>query len=52
MGNLKAAVIQLELAVKAGDGDFYQQSVVESRLRAVRRELADQEKTLASNRRG
>jgi predicted Zn-dependent protease len=52
MGNLKAAVIQLELAVKAGDGDFYQQSVVESRLRALRRELADQEKTLASNRRG
>jgi predicted Zn-dependent protease len=50
-GNLRAAVIQLELAVKAGDGDFYQQSVAESRLRAVRQELTDQEKTLASNRR-
>ena len=50
MGNLKAAVIQLELAVKAGDGDFYQKSVVESRLRAVRQELADQEKTFAARR--
>jgi predicted Zn-dependent protease len=43
-GNLKAAVFQLELAVKAGDGDFYQLSGAESRLRAVRQELADQEK--------
>ncbi len=43
-GNLKAAIFQLELAVKAGDGDFYQLSVAESRLRAVRQELADQEK--------
>ena len=51
MGNLKAAVIQLELALKAGDGDFYQLSAVESRLRAVRQELSDQERTLASNRR-
>lgn len=50
MGNLRAAVIQLELAVKAGDGDFYQLSAVESRLRAVRRELTDQEKTMASRR--
>jgi predicted Zn-dependent protease len=52
MGNLKAAVIQLELAVKSGDGDFYQLSAVESRLRAVRQELTEQEKTLAANRRG
>jgi predicted Zn-dependent protease len=44
-GNLRAAVTQLELAVKAGDGDFYQLSVAESRLRAVRQELAEQEKT-------
>jgi len=49
-GNLRAAVIQLELAVKAGDGDFYQQSVAESRLRAVRQELTEQEKNLAANR--
>ena len=48
-GNLKAAVMQLELAVKAGDGDFYQISVAESRLRAVRQELADQEKNAASH---
>jgi len=51
LGNLKAAVIQLELAVKAGDGDFYQLSVAESRLRAVRQELTEQEKNLAANRR-
>jgi predicted Zn-dependent protease len=50
-GNLKAAVIQLELAVKAGDGDFYQQSVAESRLRAVRQELTEQERNAAANRR-
>jgi beta-barrel assembly-enhancing protease len=50
-GNLRAAVIQLELAVKAGDGDFYQQSVAESRLRVLRRELTEQEKNLAANRR-
>ena len=43
-GNLRAAVSQLELAVKAGDGDFYQLSVAESRLRAVRQELAEQQK--------
>jgi beta-barrel assembly-enhancing protease len=46
-GDLKGAVVQLELAVKAGDGDFYQISVAESRLRAVRQELADQDKSLA-----
>jgi beta-barrel assembly-enhancing protease len=51
MGNLKAAVIQLELALKAGDGDFYQLSVAESRLRAVRQELSEQEKNIAANRR-
>ncbi len=50
-GNLKAAVIQLELAVKAGDGDFYQLSVVESRLRALRKELTEQDKMMAANRR-
>src|SRR5438552_2350839 len=49
-GNLKAAVMQLELAIKAGDGDFYQLSAAESRLRAVRQELVDQEKDSGSNR--
>ncbi len=47
-GDLKAAIVQLELALKAGDGDFYQISVTESRLQAVRQELADQDKSIAS----
>ena len=32
---------QLELAAKAGDSDFYQISVVESRLRKLRAEMAE-----------
>ena len=32
-GNLRAAVTQFELAVKSSDGDFYQMSAAESRLR-------------------
>jgi predicted Zn-dependent protease len=47
-GDLKGAVVQLELASKAGDGDFYLSSVVETRLRALRRELAEQQ-ALAKN---
>jgi predicted Zn-dependent protease len=43
-GNLPAAVVQFELAVKSHDGDFYQASVAESRLRAIREELSDQKK--------
>jgi beta-barrel assembly-enhancing protease len=43
-GNLPMAVEQLQLAVKSGDGDFYQMSVVETRLRALRQEMADQQK--------
>jgi beta-barrel assembly-enhancing protease len=43
-GNLKAAVDQFELAAKANDGDFYQASVVDTRLRALRREAADKDK--------
>ncbi len=46
-GNLPGAVVQFELAVKAGDGDFYQASVAESRLRDMRQELADQKKRVA-----
>jgi beta-barrel assembly-enhancing protease len=42
-GDLRGAVTQLELASKATDGDFYQSSVVETRLRTLRRELAEQE---------
>jgi beta-barrel assembly-enhancing protease len=47
MGNLPGAVVQFELAVKAGDGDFYQASVAESRLRDMRQEVADQKKRVA-----
>jgi predicted Zn-dependent protease len=48
-GNLRAAVLQMELAAKAGDGDFYQYSVVETRLRTLRRELAEQQAAMAKN---
>jgi len=43
-GNLRAAIVQMELAVKAGDANFYEHSVVETRLRALRREVAEQQK--------
>jgi predicted Zn-dependent protease len=42
-GDLRGAVAQFELATKSGDGDFYQASVVEARLRVLRRELAEQQ---------
>jgi predicted Zn-dependent protease len=44
-GNLKGAVEQLEIAAKQKDGDFYQASVVDTRLKALRREVADQAKS-------
>ena len=44
-GNLKGAIDQLEIAAKAKDGDFYQASVIDTRLRALRREVADQSKS-------
>jgi len=43
-GNLRAAIVQMELAVKAGDANFYEHSVVETRLRTLRREVAEQQK--------
>jgi predicted Zn-dependent protease len=43
-GNLRGAVDQFELASKASDGDFYQLSVVDTRLRALRSEVAEQQK--------
>ncbi len=49
-GNLPAAVTQFELAVKASDGDFYQASAAESRLRAVREELSEQKKKALDSR--
>jgi len=36
LGNLPAAVEQLTIGVKSGDGDFYQMSIVEARLRQLR----------------
>jgi predicted Zn-dependent protease len=48
-GDLRSAVVQFELASKAGDGDFYQSSVVETRLRALRKELAEQQAALAKS---
>ncbi|MEO5702205.1 MAG: M48 family metalloprotease [Casimicrobiaceae bacterium] len=47
-GDLKGAITQLELAAKARDGDFYVMSVIDTRLKALRRDLAD-EKALARN---
>ncbi len=34
-GNLQGAIVQFELATKARDADFFQSSVVETRLRAA-----------------
>ncbi|OIQ79785.1 beta-barrel assembly-enhancing protease precursor [mine drainage metagenome] len=39
--NLPAAVEQMELAVKSGDGDFYQLSIVEARLKQLRQLMID-----------
>ena len=43
-GNLRLAIDQMELAIKSGDANFYESSVVETRLRALRREQAEQQK--------
>ncbi|MGC1819112.1 MAG: M48 family metalloprotease [Casimicrobiaceae bacterium] len=43
-GNLKGAIDQLEIASKSGDGNFYEASVVDSRLRAFKKEDADEKK--------
>ena len=41
-GSLPAAIEQLELARRAGDGDFYQLSVVDARLRELRAQHAQE----------
>jgi len=38
--NLQGAVEQMELATRSGDGDFYQLSIVEARLKQLRQLLA------------
>jgi len=43
-GTLPAAIEQLQLAQKSGDGDFYQLSVVEARLRDLRTLQAEDKK--------
>ena len=43
-GHLGAAVEQLQLATRAGDGDFYQLSAVEARLRELRAQLREAER--------
>jgi predicted Zn-dependent protease len=43
-GSLPAAIEQLQLAQKSGDGDFYQLSSVEARLRNLRLQLAEEMK--------
>ena len=44
MGNLPGAIEQLQIAAKSGDGDFYQMSAVEARLRELRRQDAEARK--------
>ncbi|MCC7327350.1 MAG: M48 family metallopeptidase [Burkholderiales bacterium] len=44
-GNLPLAIAQLEIAAKSGDGNFYQVSAVESRLRQLRSEQMELRKT-------
>jgi predicted Zn-dependent protease len=44
-GQLLAAIEQLQLAQKAGDGDFYEQSAVDARLRELKRRQAEEAKS-------
>ena len=48
-GSYAAAVEQLTLAQSAGDGDFFEQSAVDSRLRDVRALLAEQMREMKNN---
>lgn len=43
-GQLGAAVEQMQIALKTGEGDFYQLSAIEARLRELRRMLLEQER--------
>ena len=49
-GSLPAAIEQLQLARQAGDGDFYQLSVVDARLRELRAQLAAENKEAKAGR--
>ncbi|MEO6023427.1 MAG: M48 family metalloprotease [Burkholderiales bacterium] len=48
-GNLSAAVDQLQIAAGSGDGDYYQQSSVEARLKELRAQLASERKPNSAN---
>ena len=37
MGNVRGAIEQMQIALKSGDGDFYQMSAIEARLRELRK---------------
>lgn len=43
--DLARAIEQMELAAKAGDGDFYQKSIVEARLKQLRQMMGDVKKS-------
>ena len=49
-GSLPAAIEQLQLAQKSGDGDFYQLSSVDARLRDLRQKLAQEAKEKKENK--
>ena len=44
--DLVRAIEQMDLAAKANDGDFYQQSIVEARLKQLRLMIADEKKAV------
>ncbi len=50
-GSLPAAIEQLEIASKAADGDFYEMSAVDARLRELRRRLFEERREQADQRR-
>lgn len=49
-GQLPMAVEQMQLAQKAGDGDFFEQSQVDARLRELKRRLTDEAKNAKDNK--
>ena len=44
-GNLSAAIDQLQIALRSGDGDFYQTSSAEARLKELRAQVRNDKKT-------
>ena len=49
-GQLLAAIEQLQLAQKAGDGDFYEHSTVDSKLRELKQRQAKEAKDAKENK--